>query len=278
MQTDDDPTPAPAEWDAAAYHRISAPQFAWGRAVLARLALRGAETILDAGCGTGRATAELLARLPAGRVVAVDRSYNMLRAAREHLRLSEEPQRRPPVMTAQADLVALPFVEAFDGIISLATFHWITNHERLFRSLYQSLVPGGWLVAQCGGAGNLAQLARRISVATACAPYAPYFAGWRQPKQYADAETTAERLRAAGFVDVETNLESAPVVFQTEDDYAEFLSVVILRAHLARLPSQSSRGAFVRVLAEQARDDDPPFALDYVRLNMRAVRGDEKEI
>ena len=50
------------EWDAASYHRLSAPQFSWGLQVLERFRLDGGETVLDAGCGTGRLTAGLLER------------------------------------------------------------------------------------------------------------------------------------------------------------------------------------------------------------------------
>ena len=76
---------AQREWNSAAYQKLSDPQFAWGLAVLQRLALRGDETVLDAGCGTGRVTAELIERLPAGRVIATDLSYNMMQEARRNL-------------------------------------------------------------------------------------------------------------------------------------------------------------------------------------------------
>ncbi len=70
------------EWDANAYHRISGPQFSWGKKVLDRVPLRGNETVMDAGCGTGKLTSELLRQLPDGQVVAVDLSHNMLLTAR----------------------------------------------------------------------------------------------------------------------------------------------------------------------------------------------------
>src|SRR3954452_14594611 len=75
----------PSEWDAETYDAISDPQFEWGMEVLERLELRGDETAIDAGCGSGRVTAELIERLPHGHVLAVDGSEAMVAKARESL-------------------------------------------------------------------------------------------------------------------------------------------------------------------------------------------------
>src|SRR4051812_20867102 len=109
----------PREWDAAAYHRVSEPQFAWGMLVLDRLALRGDERVLDAGCGSGRLTAELLGRLTSGSVVGADLSVEMVRAA--HATLSARPN-APMADVVCADLLALPFTAEFDAVFSTATF------------------------------------------------------------------------------------------------------------------------------------------------------------
>src|SRR5512142_2393276 len=117
------------EWNSASYHRLSNPQFGWAQKVLARLRVRGDETVLDAGCGSGRVTAELVKRLPRGRVYALDLSENMVRQARTHV-----PGDR--VHFALANLTALPLRPAsLDGVFSTAVFHWITDHPRLFREL-----------------------------------------------------------------------------------------------------------------------------------------------
>ncbi|HEX8290643.1 MAG TPA: methyltransferase domain-containing protein [Pyrinomonadaceae bacterium] len=257
-----------AEWDAASYHRLSAPQFSWGRTVVERLRLAGGETVMDGGCGTGRLTALLLERLPRGRVIAVDFSQNMLEEARSHL----GPRPAGRVGFIRADLASLPFDRAFDGIFSTAAFHWVPDHPRLFRSLYECLKPGGWLVAQCGGGPNIARLMRRASVLMVSEPYAAYFSGWRDTKVFADDLTTAERLRAAGFARVETGLESAPTVLPGADEFREFLTTVNMHAHLARLPEARLRRQFVEELTEQAAADDPPYSLDYCRLNISAHR------
>ena len=258
----------PTEWDAASYHRLSAPQFSWGVQVLERLRLNGDETVMDAGCGTGRLTALLFERLPRGRVVGVDLSRNMLEEARSHL----APRFGGRVEFVRADLALLPFDRAFDGVFSTAAFHWVPDHPRLFRGLYASRKPGGWLVAQCGGGPNIARLMRRASVLTASEPYATYFSGWKDTKVFADEATTAERLRAAGFVEVETSLEPAPTILSGADEFREFLRTVNMHSHLARLPEGRLRRRFVEELTEQAAADDPPYALDYCRLNIRALR------
>src|ERR1700756_1813217 len=96
------------EWNSAVYHRLSGPQVSWGKKVLSRLRLRGDEVVLDAGCGTGRLTAELLDALPRGRGVGIDLSQNMLRSAREHL-AHFKPRANPVPNLVVCDLLRLPF-------------------------------------------------------------------------------------------------------------------------------------------------------------------------
>jgi trans-aconitate 2-methyltransferase len=259
---------ASTEWDATTYHRIATPQLTWGRKVLDRLALRGNETAIDAGCGCGRLTALLVERLPHGQVIAVDRSENMLQMARDYL----EPRFGGRVSFLPSALEALPLEVVADLIFSTATLHWIPDHPTLFRSLYRALKPGGRLVAQCGGGPNLAHLLSRAAALMATAPYAPFFAGWSGPWEFADAATTAERLRTAGFVDVETSLEPAPTVVLGMDDYRAFLRTVIFRLHLDRLPDETLRATFLDTLTAQAAQDAPPFSLDYWRLNLCGAR------
>jgi trans-aconitate methyltransferase len=248
------------EWDATSYHRLSNPQFSWGLKVLERLKLRGDELILDAACGSGRLTAELCSRLPRGRVVGVDHSRNMLDQARRHLRL--------PLL--QADLQHLPFRSVFDGIFSTAAFHWVPDHRQLFRSLFSVLRPGGWLDAQCGGGPNLERIHNRAHVIMDCPEYRPFFAGWTRSTHYEAPETFQDNMGRAGFVDVQIWLEAAPSRLPGEQDYKDFLATVTLREHSARITDPILRQRFVDELARRASQDDPPFTMDYWRLNMSA--------
>jgi trans-aconitate 2-methyltransferase len=258
------------DWNAGEYHRLSDPQLAWGRNVLARVPLRGDEVAADVGCGTGRLTAELATRLPAGRLFAVDVSAAMVREARTRLKSGSPASLKPGSTTIEvirADASALPFERALDLAFSTATFHWIHDHARLFSSLFRALKPGGRLAAQCGGGPNLDRLYRRAEDLMRQPGYAPYFADWRAPWHFADEPTTRRRLETAGFVDVVTALYSSPVSFDSLHTYRDFLTTVCVRHHVARLPPEL-QAAFTAQLADAAERDNPPLTLDYWRLDM----------
>jgi trans-aconitate 2-methyltransferase len=254
------------EWNADAYHRVSNPQLIWGIQVLDRLPLAGNELVLDVGCGTGRLTELLLERLPRGRAIGIDQSANMIATARAYL----TGRFGGHVGFVQADAGALPFRDAADAIFSTATFHWLLDHERLFRSLFAALAPGGRLVAQCGGGRNLERVHARCDELMQLPAFAPYFAGWSAPWEFANAETTACRLQAAGFTEVRTSVDPSPVFQPDAAAYREFITHVIVRPHLGRLADSSLRERFVDSITASAAADSPAFELDYWRLNIDA--------
>jgi trans-aconitate 2-methyltransferase len=243
------------DWDAATYDRVSEPQVEWAREVLDRLPLCGDETVLDAGCGSGRVTRMLLDRLPAGHVVAVDSSPSMVEHARESL--------GEPATVFQANLTEIELDEPVDAAFSNAVFHWIADHERLFERLFAALRPGGRLVAQCGGAGNVERFHRAAAAVGAERPYAEHLAGWEGPWNFSGAAETATRLRSTGFVDVDTWLEPRAVA---SPDPSGYLRSVCLGYHLERLP-EALRAPYVEAVRERCGRE-----LDYVRLNIDARR------
>jgi trans-aconitate 2-methyltransferase len=246
----------PREWDAETYDAVSDPQFKWGMEVLERLQLRGDETVVDAGCGSGRVTERLLGRLPEGKVIAVDGSEAMIDKARQRL--------GDGAAYVVSDLSELALPEPVDLIFSTATFHWIVDHDRLFARLRENLVPGGRLVAQCGGEGNVAAHAKAIAAVATSPEYLPHFEGMAAMWNFAAPEPTEERLRAAGFSTARCWLQPKPY---TPPDPLRFTMTVTLGPHLARLPEERRRPFAEAVLARCER----PLVLDYVRLNIEAV-------
>lgn len=256
------------EWNAESYQRVSGPQTSWGHKVLDRLVVNGDERAIDAGCGSGKLTGALMERLPGGRLIAVDRSWNMLLTARANLR----PAYRNRVAFARVALPAMPFHGWADLVFSTATFHWIKDHDALFAGIHAALRPGGRLHAQCGGGPNL-ERARELGDQVMRLPrFAPYFLDWPSPWEYAYPDATAERLARAGFIDVETNLESAFTTLATEADYREFVTTVIYHPHLNQLPGPDLKHAFIDGVTKRAGEGPLPFTLDYWRLNISARR------
>jgi trans-aconitate 2-methyltransferase len=209
--------------------------------------------VLDAGCGSGRVTEALLERLPRGQVVALDASGQMLETART--RLARFGDR---VSFVQADLGRrLPIEPPVDAILSTATFHWVPDHDALFRNLAAVLRPGGRLVAQCGGAGNLATVMRALD----------QIGETERPWNFATAEETRARLEAAGFTEIETWLHDEPTAIPPAD-FETFLATVVLGQNLERR-APADREPFLRSVIGLL----PGPELDYVRLNIVARRG-----
>jgi trans-aconitate 2-methyltransferase len=249
--------PETRKWDGAAYDRLSTPMERLGREVLDRLELRGDEAVLDAGCGSGRLTELLIERVPDGRVIGVDASASMIDAARERLGAGADLR--------VADLVGLDLGgDTVDVVYSAATFHWIADHDALFASLRAALRPGGRLVAQCGGAGNIASVRAAAAQAGDEPPFREHFEGWRGPWNFATPEDTERRLRAAGFDEVRCWLAERPV---KPDDPRDYLRTINLGAHLERLPAELHDPYLDAVLA---RLGERP-TIDYIRLNIDAV-------
>lgn len=253
------------EWNATAYHVLSEPQFAWGLRVLERVRLTGRECVLDAGCGSGRLTSAIASRLERGFVVGCDLSENMTRAAAKSL------GGEPTSAVVCADLSMLPFRGVFDVIFSTATFHWIRDHDRLFAELHAALGAGGRLEAQCGGGPNLATIHARADALAATEPFGAHFAAWEEPWLFASPEETAQRLERAGFTAIDCWLEHAPTPFADGERFGAFIESVVMRPYLARLPDPGLRREFLDAIITLAARDEPPFTLDYWRLNISAA-------
>jgi trans-aconitate 2-methyltransferase len=240
-------------WDARAYDESSQPQQEWAADVLARLhGIAPDATVLDVGCGTGRVTEALLEIVPRGRVLAIDASAEMVELARRRLGKRAEVWRE--------DALELELSEPADAIVSTATLHWVTDHDRLWPRLARALRPGGALEVQCGGAGNIDRVREVIeAVAGEIAPELVGFSPWT----FATPEQTERRLRAAGFAVERCWLAERPT---WPADVAKFVPTSILAAHLARLPAER-RGAFADAVVTNVT-----LPLDYVRLNVSAVR------
>lgn len=244
----------PHRWDAVTYDRLPLPHLQWGARAIERLRLRGDERVLDAGAGTGRVTEQLLEHLPSGQVVALDASETMLHQLRR--RTATYGDR---VEIVQGDLrEPLVIDPPVDAVLSTATLHWIADHDAVFRNLAAVMCPGGRLVVDCGGRGNIVRVGRVLR------------AMGREDRQvwnFAGPEATRERLERAGFTEIETWLQPDPAVLAPGEQFRSYLATVVLGAHIEDM-SADDQEAFVNEVAE--RMGEP--IVDYVRLNIVAMR------
>ena len=243
-------------WDAHTYDVSSQPQQAWAADVLGRLRRIAPDaTVLDVGCGTGRVTEQLLELVPRGRVLAFDASPDMVELARA--RLGDRAE------VFCQDVLSLELPEPVDVVASNAVLHWVTDHPRMWTRLASALRPGGRLEVQCGGQGNIARVREVIDRVAADA--FPELVGW-SPWEFAAPELTEQRLQNAGFTEIRCWLHDRPTY---PEDVAQFIRTSILAAHLERLP-KARREEFAETVAAGVR-----LPLDYVRLNVSALRGTE---
>ena len=244
------------EWDAPAYDTLNAPMTERGNDTVARLRLHGGETVLDAGCGTGEVTGTVLERLPRGRVIALDGSRQMLDAARERF----AGDTRVSFIQADLDAPLIPPLErdSVDVIVSTSTFHWVRDHDALFRNLATVLRPGGQLVVDCGGAGNVAPMLELLRE----------LGHEEHPWTYAGIAETQARLRAAGFAEMDVRLVPRVTHFDSVKDAERFLTTVALRTFVTDLGPVEGP-ALVREVAARL----PDRSMHWVRLEIVARLG-----
>lgn len=228
---------------------------------------RGDETVLDAGCGPGRLAEELLRRVPRGRVIGLDVDPSMVAAAKARL-----APVGPRAEIHQADLVQLPDLPPVDVVFSNAVLHWIEDHDAVFAAFFRRMKPGGELLVQCGGEGNIERARTLARSLMAEAPFAPHFKSWTPPWWYYDDASTSERLFIAGFTEVQTRLEPSPVTFPDREAMDRFLRAVVLNPYLQRLPTEDLKTRFVDVFLDRTEASGHGWTLDYVRLNIRAKK------
>jgi trans-aconitate methyltransferase len=184
-----------SDWDARDYAAHSAAQQEWARELIEKLHLRGDEAVLDIGCGDGRPTALLAERLPGGSVLGVDRSASMIALAREQFPAAE----RPNLSFRQMDATHLELPRDFEVAFSTAALHWMDDHEAILRGVAACLRPGGRLLFQMGGRGNIAESLAVVDQVVARPRWRGCFDGFKSPYHFYSPEDYEAWLPRAGF-------------------------------------------------------------------------------
>ena len=232
-------------WDGVAYDALPLPHEQWGIRTIEALNLQSNETLLDAGCGTGRDAQLALAQLPNGNLVCVDQSTTMLDQCRS--RFGDDSR----VQILEGDLdQALPVkAESVDAIMSVAALHWLAHHNNVWQHFHNALKPGGRIATDCGGFGNLE---KTLALVPQIDPNIK-FPNW----YYANVSDTEALLKAAGFVDIEVSLRPHPTPLPDKETLATYLKTLVFREW---------NDDQIAKMSELLTDN----TLDYVRLEVRA--------
>lgn len=255
-------------WDAATYDRIGRPMRIWAQQVIGDIGLRGDETVLDAGCGSGSVTFDLWQRLPRGRIIAVDSSPQMI----EQITKSISERGITNIQPLLANLADFSLDEKVDVVFSNAVFHWISDDNGLFGSLARATKPGGRLRAQCGGKGNIARLMAVTREVEAREPYSRYLTPGETARKFRSPEDVRTAMERNGWRNVRAAIFDSPVAFEDQDEAALYLRTIILQMQVASLPDELGERFLRDVIAGVVERHGAPFTADYVRLDIWAER------
>ena len=255
-------------WNAEVYERIGTPMRRWAQAVIEGLELTGDETVLDAGCGSGSVTFDLLEKLPRGKVYALDASQEMIDSLSKQLAERDETR----VVAMRASLTDFTLPEQVDRVFSNAVFHWIVDDDALFGCLYRATKRDGRLRAQCGGYGNNAHVLEAVEAVRQDARFAAHLGDFRDSKKYRTPEEATAALERAGWTKARARLFDQPVPFEDQEEAALYVRTILLRDHVARMPEEDGVAYSRAVVAETVRRWGAPYVADYVRLDLWASR------
>lgn len=206
------------EWSGSDYHRQSSLQQAMADEVLGQLSLGGTERVLDVGCGDGRITAQIAARVPHGSVLGVDPSRDMIAFASSHY--------GPPVQAnlrfEVGDARRLPYRQEFDLVVSFNALHWVPEQGAALDSIKAALKPGGRATLRFVPQGNRQSLEDVIEEVRRCPRWEEYFADFHCPYNHLSPAEYRELAEKRGLRILRLDLMDKAWDFQTREGFTAF--------------------------------------------------------
>jgi trans-aconitate 2-methyltransferase len=247
------------EWNASEYDRLSALQAAMAEEVLSLLQFNGSERILDIGCGNGKTTAAIAARVPAGSVTGVDASAEMIAFAKEHW-----VPAHPNLEFAVADARHLPFDRAFDRVVSFNALHWIPDQALPLQAIHRAIKPDGIAQLRLVPKGKRKSIEDVIEETRHSPRWAGYFQNFQDPYLHVTPEQYADLAQQQGFRVVSVHTADKAWDFQSRATF-EALSTVTMIEWSQHVP-EPERPAFItdvldryQQIAAQARGEENFF-------------------
>src|SRR5262245_22592255 len=221
MRVANDEESSMTEWNATEYSQQSGLQKAMAAEVLALLEFEGSERVLDIGCGDGKITAEIAARVPRGAVVGVDASRDMITFASSHF----DPTVRPNLRFEVADARLLPFRNEFNRVVSFNALHWIPEQDAALSSIRSAMTPDGQALLRLVPKGDRKSLENVIEEIRRSARWLAYFHEFHDPYLHLTPEQYAAAAERNGLRVLRTHTEAKVWNFKSRSAFFEFSSV-----------------------------------------------------
>jgi trans-aconitate 2-methyltransferase len=255
------------EFDGKQYKKASIHQQEWGTKLISELDLKGAEHVLDLGCGEGTVTSRIAEHVPEGQVLGIDASQGMIDAA-----LLKE---RSNLHFRRLDICDLDFESQFDVVFSNAALHWVKGHKRLLQSVQRALRPGGRLRFQFAGDGNCMSFFAVVSEAMANEKFKPLFGDFEWPWYMPSVDEYQKLAETSELHDVRVWGENADRFFPDKEAMIRWIdqpSIVPFLAHVTDSVKKSFRDFVVLRMVEETKQKDGRCFETFRRINVSAVK------
>lgn len=183
------------QWDADQYFQFSSAQQKWARESINKAKIKSDEQVLDLGCGDGKVTVEIAELVREGKVLGVDNSEAMINLAKEKFPHSKYSNLSFKVLDAKE----LNFNEEFDVILSNAALHWVDDHLKVLKGMYNSLKNAGRIILQMGAKGNVPEAFFSVEKVISKPKWSGYFTRMGFPYYFFNEKEYTSLILQSGF-------------------------------------------------------------------------------
>jgi trans-aconitate 2-methyltransferase len=259
-------------WSPADYAANSAAQHAWARELMAKLQLRGAERILDVGCGDGKVTAEIAMAVPQGSAAGIDASREMI----EFSNRTFPPRRHPNLSFQVMDARRIHFPREFDMVFSSSVLHWVDDHPAFLRGAASVLKPGGRLVVSCGGKGNAQDVFVALRPEMRLKRWRGFFRKLRKPYFFHSPAEYERWLPRFGFKTHDIQLSPKDAVYEGRGRFTAWFRTTWL-PYTQRVPEEL-REEFIAAVTDRYLAKHPPDASGRIHVGMVRLEIDAQKV
>lgn len=228
-----------SHWDGDEYSKVSLPQYEINKSFLNNYNFRGNENILDIGCGSGKTTRAMTAKIPLGTALGIDISQSMITKAITDNSL-------PNLSFQLGNIEHLNYESAFDLCTCFFCMQWVPNKLKAFKQVYFSLKPSGlFLMIAPLPHPILPKLRQNLISQT---HWKQYFNNYKDPLIYINDTKYEEYAKIANLKIIDYQVEDTNISFPDYDRFFEFMKQ--MTPHLNQLPDMNKKNDFIHELLE----------------------------